>query len=84
MKEIIQSYIKKWESRCYFDGIPDEVPNRIHALNKAPSYKSICVAILNNDHLLVSLGGVQKKSKYYNSLKAIEIHNRNGQLTLNL
>ena len=84
MKELIENYILEWERRCYFDGLPDEVPNRIHALKKAPSYKSICVAILNNDHTMKTLGFTPTPSKYYSMLKGIEISARNKQLRLDL
>lgn len=74
MKERIKEYIKTWEQRCYFDGIPDEVDLCIH--NKVPSYKRICIAILNNDHSLKSLGFTPKESKYYSAYKRIEIAKR--------
>lgn len=74
MKQRILNYIKLWESRCYKNGIPDEVPNEIKDL--APSYKKICISILNNDYSLKSLGLTPKKSKYYNAYKKIEIENR--------
>ena len=86
MKQNIINYIKTWEKRCYFDGIPEEVPCRLSQLNKAPSYKEICSAILKNDTNLKTLGFTPKKSKYYSFLKKIEIDARNGntnkQLTL--
>lgn len=82
MKEKIRSYIKDWETKCYYNGIPDEIPKRLHQLKKAPSYKSICIAILNNDHTLKSLGFTPKKSKYYHTLKKIEIDARSNQLRL--
>jgi predicted phosphoadenosine phosphosulfate sulfurtransferase len=44
--------------------------------NLAPSYKSICIAILKNDHSLKSLGFIPKKSIWYNVLKRIEIRKR--------
>jgi len=65
-----------WEQRCYSDGIPDEVPLRLDQLNKAPSYKKICLAILKNDHQLKTLGFTEKKSYYYHLLKRIEIDAR--------
>ena len=76
MKKIIEEYLKTWENKVYFDGIPDEVPSRIAQLNKAPSYKKICIAILNNDHNLKSLGFEPIKSKYYHLLKRMEIDAR--------
>lgn len=78
MKKDIIQYIKKWESLCYFDGIPDEAPIRLDQLNKVPSYKRICVSILTND--LEKIGIKNKKSKYYSMLKKIEINARDGNL----
>jgi len=74
MKTEIKKYIKTWEQRCYFNGIPDEVPIRIDQLNKAPSYKRIAMAILKND--LELIGVTPKKSIYYSMLKRIEIDKR--------
>jgi predicted phosphoadenosine phosphosulfate sulfurtransferase len=83
MKTEINQYIKTWEQKCYFNGIPDEVPIRIDQLNKAPSYKRIAMAILKND--LELIGIAPKKSIYYSMLKKIEIDKRetkSKQLTL--
>lgn len=83
MKKEIKKYIKTWEQRCYFNGIPDEVPIRIDQLNKAPSYKTIALSILKND--LELIGITPKKSIYYSMLKRIEISKRDKkekQLTL--
>ena len=80
MKENILNYIKMWEKRCYFDGIPQEIPSRLSQLNKAPSYKEICSAILKNDLCLKTLGFTPKKSKYYSDFKRVEIEQRkNGK-----
>lgn len=70
----VGEYVKLWESRCYPDGIPDEAPKDIFEM--VPSYKRICLAILNNDLQLTSLGYTAKHSKYYSILKQIEIKNR--------
>jgi len=86
MKQKIMDYIKTWESRCYFDGIPDEAPYELEIRNKVPSYRKICYAILKNDYSLKTLGFDQKKSIYYNHFKKIEIESRLNvkQLKLNL
>ena len=73
MKDKILKYIKEWEKRCYFDGIPEEVPHRIEQLNKAPSYRQICKAIMRNDYQLESLGFTKQKSKYYSIFKYNEL-----------
>lgn len=78
MKDRINQYITDWECRCYYNGIPDEVPNELK--DKVPSYKRIALAILNNDVTLKTLGMTGKKSKYYSILKKIEIDARNENL----
>lgn len=80
MKKIINTYIKDWESKGYSDGIPDEVPVRLDQLNKAPSYKRICIAILSND--LSQIGVKRETSKYYHILKRIELEPNKKQLKL--
>jgi len=65
-----------WEKRCYFEGIPQEVPSRLSQLKKVPSYKEICSAILKNDISLKTLGFTPKKSKYYSEFKRVEIEQR--------
>lgn len=82
----IKDYINTWEQRCYKNGLPDEAP--IGLEDKVPSYKKIALALLTNDLNLNSLGYANKKSKYYNILKRIEIDGRppkiGDQLRLNL
>lgn len=76
MKEKIEKYITQWEKNCYSEGIPDEAPIRLEQLNKVPSYRKICFAILKNDYTLKSLGFYPKISNYYHELKRIEIEAR--------
>lgn len=78
MKHKILDYLNSWKSKGYPNDIPDEVPLRLLELNKAPSYKQVCIAILKNDIALKSLGQTPKKSIYYSILKKIEINNRNA------
>ena len=80
MQSKIDQYITQWEQKGYSMGLPEEAPIRLNQLKKAPSYKAICLAILNND--LKMLGFTPEKSKYYHSLKRIEINSRNNQLKL--
>lgn len=84
MKTKILNYINQWENRCYFDGLPDEVPQRIQELNKAPSYKAICMAIMKNDHCLETLGFSRVKSHYYNIIKRDELKERGVIIQLDL
>lgn len=69
MRKEVKEYIHKWKQ--VYKEIPDEVPKRLDQLNKAPSYKRVCLAILKNDVSL--LGMKRKKSKYYDILKKIEL-----------
>jgi len=62
----VKEYIRTWEKRCYFDGIPDEVPKKLHDAGKAPSYKAIAIAILKNDLHLYSLGFRKRESQIVN------------------
>lgn len=78
MKAKIEQYISIWENRCYSNGIPDEVPNRIEHLNKAPSYKAICRCIMKNDSNLKGIGFTPNKSSAYNAIKRNELMNRDA------
>jgi predicted phosphoadenosine phosphosulfate sulfurtransferase len=86
MKQKIMNYIKDWETKCYFDGIPDEAPYELEKRNKVPSYRMICRAILKNDYTLKSLGFSKKKPPIYSEFKRIELTNKGKikQLKLNL
>lgn len=72
----IVDYIDKWKLQGYPNDIPDEVPVELMKANLAPSYKAIAIAILKNDHGLLSLGNTVPPSKWYNFLKKIELENR--------
>ncbi len=72
----VRDYIRVWELRGYPDGIPDEADSNLEFLNKAPSYRRIVLAILNNDWHLTSLGFQRPKCDAYMELKRIEIEAR--------
>jgi len=57
--------------RCYSDGIPDEIPEALSKSLRAPSYKTIAMAILKNDLSFHSLGFDIKESEYYFELKKL-------------
>ena len=67
----VMEYLALWEGRCYYSGIPDEVPTEIMRAGKAPSYKTIAIAILNNDYKALGIyadepdwvGEIVKKGK---------------------
>jgi len=88
-KEKIKAYIKKWEDRCYPDGIPDVAPLELEQNDLIPSYRRICIAIVKNDVTLESLGYSRPKCATYSELKRIELIERgvikpSQQLKLNL
>ena len=72
----IRAYVAKWETQGYPSGIPDEAPPKLEALNKAPSYRKICKAILSNDLHLCSLGYGRPEIASYGVLKRIELEER--------
>lgn len=77
MKRKIRNYIKEWERKGYSTGIPEEAPSRLEAMNKAPSFRMICKAILRNDIALTTLGFSREKTDAYMTIKRIEIEARN-------
>ncbi len=50
-----KEYIKKWRQRGYERDIPHECPQELSSRGLAPSYKAICLAILQNDIRLKSI-----------------------------
>jgi predicted phosphoadenosine phosphosulfate sulfurtransferase len=84
MKQKIKKYIRDWEQKCYFNGIPEEAPVRLEQLNKVPSYRQICMAIMKNDTQLKTLGFNPVKPKSYHLLKRIELDARNKPKQLKL
>jgi predicted phosphoadenosine phosphosulfate sulfurtransferase len=49
-------YVQTWQHRCYSAGIPDEVPNKVAASGRAPSWRAVAIALLKNDLNLYGLG----------------------------
>jgi len=81
-RESVQKYIDGWLVRGYSGGSPDEVPNRLMVLRKAPSYKAIVQAILKND--ITELGFSRPFSPWYSEIKRVEIEARGGERQLRL
>jgi len=52
-----------WESRCYSNGIPDEVSKKLQDSGRVPSYKAMAIAILNCDFNFHSLGFSRRESE---------------------
>lgn len=80
MKDKIKRYVSNWEKNCYHGGIPDEAPRRLEQLNKVPSYRAICFAIMRNDFHLESLGYSKPKTLLYSELKRVELTSK-GKIT---
>ena len=76
MRKKINEYVETWKVRGYPEDLPDSVPDCLMRLNKAPSYKAICFAILKNDHPLQTLGFTPVVCESYNVLKRIELQAR--------
>lgn len=76
MNARIRAYIRKWEGRGYPGGIPDEAPPLLEKLNKVPSYRVICMAIMKNDVALLTLGYSREPCQAYTELKRIELMQR--------
>lgn len=76
MRQKIRRYIATWEGRGYAEGLPDEAPGVLESLNKVPSYRSICMAIMKNDSSLLSLGYARPACEVYMVLKRIELVQR--------
>ena len=81
MRKNLIEYVKTWEQRCYFDGIPDAAPLELESRGLVPSYRLIVKAILKNDTQLKTLGFSPKKSELYSELKRVEIMCRKGSVT---
>lgn len=76
MRQKIRQYISKWLEQGYQSGIPDEAPIKLEAMNKVPSYRKICMAILKNDIHLTTLGYSRPICEEYGILKRIELSAR--------
>lgn len=73
VKAKILSWISKWEKRGYPAGIPDEAPANLEEMNKVPSYRMICLALMKNDVALETLGFTREPCEAYNLIKRQEI-----------
>jgi predicted phosphoadenosine phosphosulfate sulfurtransferase len=71
--EKIEAYVETWETRCYSDGIPDEIPESLSKALRAPSYKSIALCLLRNDRQLKGLGFHVADTELVQALKSKDI-----------
>jgi predicted phosphoadenosine phosphosulfate sulfurtransferase len=58
--ERVRAYVEMWRKRCYYDGIPEQVPNLLQDTNRAPSWRKIAICLLKNDMRLRGLGFTEK------------------------
>lgn len=65
-KNKIYTFIKWWEERDYFDGLPDQAPSILESERVAPSWRRICKSLLRNDYWCKGLGFTQHKTDAYN------------------
>ncbi len=75
----MNSYVRVWEERCYKNGIPDEVPIGIQKSMRAPSYRAIAEAILQNDLALYTLGFQPHISHWYRVVKSEKLKQESTQ-----
>lgn len=59
----MSAYVADWEAKCYFEGIPDEVPAKLLFSGRAPSWKAIAICILSNDLKFKRLGMRRDENK---------------------
>lgn len=64
-KNKIYVFIKWWEERGYFDGIPDSAPLFLENQKVVPSWRRICKSLLRNDYWCKGLGFTQHKTEAY-------------------
>jgi predicted phosphoadenosine phosphosulfate sulfurtransferase len=65
-KNKIYTFIKWWEERGYYEGLPDEAPAILESERVAPSWRRICKSLLRNDYWCKGLGFTQHKTEAYN------------------
>lgn len=76
MRQKIDEYVAGWITRGYPEGIPDEADPVLESMNKAPSFRAICKAIMKNDVALLSLGYTREPCDAYMALKRAELITR--------
>lgn len=80
LKRKIGQYVSSWKRKGYPGGIPDEAPSRLEDLNKVPSYRLVCLAIMKNDKTLASLGFSRCQCQVYMDLKREELRLRGEKI----
>jgi predicted phosphoadenosine phosphosulfate sulfurtransferase len=82
LTEKIEAYTKRWEARCYSDGIPDEVPRKLEQSGRLPSYRAIAMCILRNDLQLRGIGFSGEESQLVKDLRSIKKESESPQKKL--
>lgn len=82
------AYIAKWKQRGYERDIPQECPRELSSRGIAPSYRAICLAILQNDLGLKSISpradwrdGIKRTASITN---ALGVKKENHQEAMNI
>jgi predicted phosphoadenosine phosphosulfate sulfurtransferase len=69
--ERVSEYVRTWQLRCYSDDIPDEVPQKVAASGRAPSWRAVAIALLQNDLHLYQLG--YTRPSYEQQQRAVQL-----------
>lgn len=75
-EKLVKNYLEEWKQKGYPKDIPDQAPGNLVKMGLAPSYKAICLAILNNDLSLKSLSGVNNWRESIIKLKGFTKNNQ--------
>jgi predicted phosphoadenosine phosphosulfate sulfurtransferase len=67
-----KSWLKGWQTRGYYNGIPDEAPRSLEKKYWAPSWRRVCKVLLRNDWWCKGLGLTQPKSDAYEKYLSIK------------
>lgn len=78
----MKTYVSTWANRCYCEGIPDEVPPKIAASGRAPSYKAIAMCILRNDLMLRAIGFSEEEGALAKHLREAKKRQESSQYDL--
>ena len=70
----IYTFNKWWQSRGYYNGIPDEAPYILESKKLVPSWRRVCKSLLRNDYWCKGLGFTQHKTDAYK--KYLELKKR--------
>lgn len=79
--KLVMDYERIWRDRCYSDGIPDEIPAKLAASGRAPSWKAVAICLLKNDTQLRGLGFGRQDSTIVEAIYSIEKSARSKQLS---